>query len=41
MIGHIDEFLAPPGRVFVSPRFARHEGRGDRDHEPVGMEIGS
>jgi hypothetical protein len=40
MIGHIHEFHAP-GRVFVSPRFARREGWGDRDHEPVGMVVGS
>jgi hypothetical protein len=40
LVTNIHEFHAP-GRVFVSPRLARREGRGDRDHEPVGMEIGS
>jgi hypothetical protein len=36
MIGHIHEFQAPGGRVFVLPRVARHEGEGDQDHEPGG-----
>ena len=40
MIGHIQGVQAPI-RVFVSPRFARREGGGDRDHEPVGMVVGS